>query len=155
MNTRILIQYLYLTNSLYNKHSLMGTLGVPDSVYARFNILSYTYHPAPCYLNSNKVFLFLSDQYCNPERGFKPGSSSDCLLQFYTCSKPLGHHGVFFWKLNTCLFSDGSLGVEGWSKYRLSVDGWTRRGQLAAQCRQQLLLLRRWCPNRVAGLLPL
>ena len=29
----------------------------------------------------------------NPEQGFKPGSSSECLLEFDTRSKPLGHHG--------------------------------------------------------------
>ena len=31
----------------------------------------------------------------NPERGFKPGSSSECLIEFDTRSKPLGHHGQF------------------------------------------------------------
>ena len=31
-------------------------------------------NPAPCYLNSIKVFLLLSNQYCNPKRGFKPGT---------------------------------------------------------------------------------
>ena len=57
------------------------------------SIVSNTCHPAPCYWNSDKVFLLLSDQYCNPEQGFKPGSSSECLLEFDTRSKPLGHHG--------------------------------------------------------------
>ena len=61
------------------------TLGVPDSIYARFNIISDTCHPAPCYWNSDKVFQLLSDQYCNPERGFEPWSSSECLLEFETC----------------------------------------------------------------------
>ena len=51
-----------------------STLGMPDSVYARFDIVSDTCHPAPCYLNSNKVFLLLSDRYCNPEWWFKPGT---------------------------------------------------------------------------------
>ena len=51
-----------------------STLGVPDSVYAQFDIVSSTCYPAPCYLNSDKVFLLLSDQYCNPERGFDHGS---------------------------------------------------------------------------------
>ena len=41
---------------------------------ARFDIISDTCHPAPCYFNSNKVFLLLSNQYCNPERGFKLGT---------------------------------------------------------------------------------
>ena len=27
--------------------------------------------------------------------GFKPGSLSEHLLEFDTCSKPLGHHGRF------------------------------------------------------------
>ena len=45
-------------------------------------------HPAPCY----KVFLLLSDRYHNPEQGFEPESSSEC-LHLKTCSKPLGHHG--------------------------------------------------------------
>ena len=51
-------------------------LGVPDSVYARFDIISDTCHLAPCYLNSDKVFLLLSDRYHNPELGFEPGSSA-------------------------------------------------------------------------------
>ena len=46
-----------------------STLGMPDSVYAQFDIVSNTYHPAPCCLNSDKVFLL-------PELGFKPGSST-------------------------------------------------------------------------------
>ena len=29
------------------------------------------FHLARCYLNSHKLFLTLSDQYCNPERGFE------------------------------------------------------------------------------------
>ena len=71
-----IIYFLFLYSS---------TLGVPDSIYARFNIVSNTCYPAPCYLNSNKVFLLLSDQYCDPERGFEPGSfgiynqSRDCM----------------------------------------------------------------------------
>ena len=36
--------------------------------------------------------LTLSDQHLNPERGFEPGSSSECLLKFDTRSKPLGDH---------------------------------------------------------------
>ena len=74
-----------------------STLGVPDSVYAQFDIISNTCHPAPCYLNSNQVFLLLSNQYHNPDRGFEPGSSSECLLEFDTCSKPLGHHGQLYY----------------------------------------------------------
>ena len=37
--------------------------------------------------------VLLSDQYCNAERGFEPGSSSECLLEFDLRSKTLGHHG--------------------------------------------------------------
>ena len=33
-----------------------------------------TCHPAPCYLNSYKVFLLLSNRYHNPEQGFEPGT---------------------------------------------------------------------------------
>ena len=32
----------------------------------QFHIVSDTCHPAPCYLNSDKVFLLLSNQYLNP-----------------------------------------------------------------------------------------
>ena len=53
-----------------------STLGMPDSVYAWFDIISNTCQPARCYLNSDKVFLLLSGQYRNPERGFEPGSSA-------------------------------------------------------------------------------
>ena len=49
----------------------------------------------PPYLNSYKPFLTLSDQYWNPEQGFKTGSSSESLLKFDTRSKPLGHHSRF------------------------------------------------------------
>ena len=66
---------------------------MPDSVYTRFDIVSDICHPVPCYLNSNKVFLLLSDKYHNPEQGFKPGSLSECELEFDTSSKLLGHHG--------------------------------------------------------------
>ena len=49
--------------------------------------------PGPYYLNSDKLFLTLSNQYRNPEQGFEPRSSSECLLEFDTRSKPLGYHG--------------------------------------------------------------
>ena len=52
-------------------------------------------HPAPYYLNSDKPFLTLSNQYHKPKEGFELGSSSECLLEFDTCSKLLGHHGRF------------------------------------------------------------
>ena len=72
-----------------------SSLGVPDSVYARFNFVSETCHPAPYYLNSDKPFLTLRERYRNPEREFEPGSLSECLLEFNTHSKPLSHHGRF------------------------------------------------------------
>ena len=31
-------------------------------------------YPAFCYLNWKKLFIILSDQYCNPEQGFEPGT---------------------------------------------------------------------------------
>ena len=80
-----------------------STLGMPDSVYAWFNIVSDTCHPVPCYLNSDKVFRLLSDQYPNPEQGFKLGSLSECLLEFDTCSKLLGHHSRLQSSLKTPL----------------------------------------------------
>ena len=51
-----------------------STLGMPDSIYPQFDIVSDTCRPAPCYLNSDKLFLTLSDQYHNPKRGLEPGS---------------------------------------------------------------------------------
>ena len=47
-------------------------------------------HPVLCYLNSDKLFLTLSDRYRNPEWGFKPGAMSEHLLEFDACSNPLG-----------------------------------------------------------------
>ena len=43
---------------------------IPISSYysvTRFDIVSDTCHPAPCYLKSKKLFIILSDQYCNPK----------------------------------------------------------------------------------------
>ena len=37
----------------------------------------------------------------NPEQGFKPGSSSECLLEFDTRSKPLSHHGRLYLRVIT------------------------------------------------------
>ena len=45
---------------------------MPDSVYAWFDIESNTCHQAPYYLNSEKPFLTLSDQYRNQKQGFEP-----------------------------------------------------------------------------------
>ena len=52
------------------------------SIYAWFNIVSDTCHLEPYYLNSDKPFLTLTDWYNYPELGFKPGSSSEYLLEF-------------------------------------------------------------------------
>ena len=38
----------------------------------QYYIVSNTCHPAPCYLNSDKVFLLLSNRYRNPKLGFEP-----------------------------------------------------------------------------------
>ena len=50
-------------------------MGVPDSVYAWFDIVRDTCHPAPYYLNSDKPSILWR---------FKPGSWSECLLEFDT-----------------------------------------------------------------------
>ena len=42
--------------------------------YARFDIVSDKCHPAPYYLNSDMLFLTLSDRYRNPKPGFIPGT---------------------------------------------------------------------------------
>ena len=41
-----------------------------------FDILSNTCHPASCCLNSKKLFTIVYDRYCNPDRGFKPGTEA-------------------------------------------------------------------------------
>ena len=58
------------------------------------------YQLAPCYLNSAKVFILLSNQYHNPEWGFKPGTKA-CHIsvdRYYTAPsrlRPLSHHDQF------------------------------------------------------------
>ena len=42
------------------------------------------------------VIRFEQLTHQNPEQGFKPGSSNECLLEFDTYSKPLGHHCQFY-----------------------------------------------------------
>ena len=59
-------------------HDRVSAIGVCVEYVSRFC------HPAPCYMISDKLFISLSDQYCNPERGFEPGSSGynqlrDCM----------------------------------------------------------------------------
>ena len=39
---------------------------------------------------------FQIEHIFSPRAGFEPGSSSECLLEFDTRSKPLGHHSRFF-----------------------------------------------------------
>ena len=64
-------------------------------------------HISGFYLNSDKPFLTMSDRYCHPERGFKPRSLSECLLEFDTCSKPLGptagHLGCYSEDIFPCI----------------------------------------------------
>ena len=101
---------------------------MPDSVYAWFDIISNTCHPAPCYLNSDRVFLLMSNQYCNPEQGFKPVSSSECLLEFDTHSKPLGHHGRFY--VNIIIIR--SVQYSGGYVIKTSLEfEWSNRGWVA------------------------
>ena len=52
----------------------------------QYDIISNSCHPAPCYLNSNKVFLLLSDQYLNPRLDSNRESSSDFVLEFENSS---------------------------------------------------------------------
>ena len=54
------------------------------------NIVSDTFHLVTSILISNKVFLLLSDRYCNPEWGFRP------VFEHCWRLKPLGHHGRLF-----------------------------------------------------------
>ena len=42
------------------------------------------YHPVPCYLNSDKLFLYLSDRYRNPEQDSNLGPKPLSLLEFKT-----------------------------------------------------------------------
>ena len=79
---------------------ILKQLGMPDSINARFKIVSDTCHPAPWYLNSDKVFLLLSDQYGNPKRGFEPGSSMSVYLNLTHAlnrsATTVGFTSVFF-----------------------------------------------------------
>ena len=58
---------------------------------------------------------FKCSLYLNPEWGFKPGSLSEFLLEFDTCSKLLGHHAglrnkVFLSKFFlSCTFNVGQI----------------------------------------------
>ena len=57
-------------------------------------IISDTCHPAPCYLNSKKLFIILSGQYRSPEWDLNLGPKCLSLLKFETWRlRPLGHHG--------------------------------------------------------------
>ena len=50
-------------------------------------------HPAPCFLNRDKLFLTLSDQYRNPERRFQLPEQNH--TSFEASALPLSHHGRF------------------------------------------------------------
>ena len=58
-----------------------------------YEFIKFDYHVFLLFGVIYTVFLLLSNQYCNPEQGIKPRCSSECLLEFDTSSKPLGHHG--------------------------------------------------------------
>ena len=45
-------------------------------------------------MNSDKLFLTLCDQYCNPEWGFKLPEQSHA--SFEASALPPGHHGQYF-----------------------------------------------------------
>ena len=63
-------------NYLWTSTQFLGTIASPSVQYRQRQ---------PAIWNSNKVFLLLSDQYCNPERGFKPGSSAfNCVWTLLT-----------------------------------------------------------------------
>ena len=65
-----------------------------------FDIVSDTCRPAPCYLNSNKLFLILRDRYRNPERDSNLGPKRLSLLEFSTWGlRPLDHHGRLYSRL--------------------------------------------------------
>ena len=71
----------------------LACLPIYYSIYAWFDIVSHTSHPAHCYLNSKKVFLLLSNQYCNPGRGFEPGTFRHSLyLNLRSRLRPLDQH---------------------------------------------------------------
>ena len=59
-------KYFVHTFELINSYKLVNN---NINSITRFNIVSSLLgHPVPCYLNSDKLFLILSIQYCNPER---------------------------------------------------------------------------------------
>ena len=47
-----------------------------------FYFTEYIGHPGLCYLNSNKLFLTLSDQYFSPENDSNLGPMAFSLLEF-------------------------------------------------------------------------
>ena len=75
------------------------TLGVPDSFYARFNIVSNKFHLVPCNLNSDKLFLTLSDQNSNPGGFSNPVPLVSTISWEIACRlRLLGHHGRLCFK---------------------------------------------------------
>ena len=101
---------------------------LPDSFYNLFDILSYTCHQGPYYLNSDKPVLTLSNQYINTYLGNKPGSSSECVLEFDTRSKPLGHQGQSekHFCPGTTIF-EGSFLIKISKKYTMLVKSYCKK----------------------------
>ena len=78
-----------------------STFGVPDSVYARNDIVSNTCYPAPCYLNSSsncclaiKYFYFRAINFVIPSGALNPGPSMATISWEIACRlRRLGRHG--------------------------------------------------------------
>ena len=74
--------------------------------YSRtLGVVSDTCHPSPSYLNSDKVFLLLSDRYPNPERGFKPGSLSVYLNLTHALNRSATTAGLLLQLLNAHFYN--------------------------------------------------
>ena len=69
-------------------------MGIKKKSVTRFHIISDTCHPVPFYLNRDKLFIILSNHYCNPEWDSNLGPKHLSLPEFETWPlRPLGHHG--------------------------------------------------------------
>ena len=69
-------------NNLFLCHLYEGQITVQDLIFHKMAQRWYL-------VRKGKMGLCLY----MPEAGFKPGSLSECLLEFDTRSNPLGHHG--------------------------------------------------------------
>ena len=87
----------FLTRPLSAKIQLCTTATAP-SYLVQYRKQSSIDHPVPCYLNSAKVFLLLSDRYRNPERDLNLGPKDRACVNIAQCLRPLGHHGRFHQK---------------------------------------------------------